>query len=150
MGGARAGDRGRVGGSRGHGGRGPLDRFLRRSNVMSGDAERRDLVARLRVANDRMLRLRAEADRADNVIRFRVERHLEAAEETLVELDAAAIDLPPAGTYGRQLFERGMRRLESEIVFAEAKFEAAWAEESRDGPRFVRATDRAMTAQRSA
>jgi hypothetical protein len=117
---------------------------------MSDDVERRDLVARLQVANDRMRRLRAEADRADNVIRFRVERHLEAAEETLVDLNVKAIDLPPAGTYARRHFERGLRRLESEIVFAEAKFEAAWAEENRDGRRFVRATDRAMNAQRSA
>ena len=117
---------------------------------MSDDVERHDLVARLQAANDRARRLRAEADRADNVIRLRVERHIEAAEETLVDLNVKAIALPAAGTYARRLFERGLRRLESEVVFAEARFEAAWAEENRDGRRFVRATDRAMKAQRSA
>jgi hypothetical protein len=117
---------------------------------MSGDIEHRDLVARLRVANERMRRLREEAGSADNVIRFRVERHLEAAEETLGDLNVRATDMPAAGSYARRLLERGLRRAESEIVFAEAKLEAARAEESDDRHRFVRATRRAMSAQRSA
>jgi hypothetical protein len=43
---------------------------------MSGDIEHHDRVARLRVANERMRRLREDADSADNVIRFRVEMTL--------------------------------------------------------------------------
>jgi hypothetical protein len=117
---------------------------------MSGDIEHRDLVARLRVANEHMRRLREEAGSADNVIRFRVERHLEAAEETLGDLNVRATDVPAAGSYARRLLERGLRRAESEIVFAEAKLEAARAEESDDPHRVVRATRRAMSAQRSA
>jgi hypothetical protein len=117
---------------------------------MSGHIEYRDLVARMRVANERMLRLREEAGGADNVIRFRVERHLEDAEETLGDLNARATDVPAVGSYGRRLFERGLCRAESEIVFAEAKLEAARAEESGDLRKFVRATRRAMAAQRSA
>lgn len=117
---------------------------------MSGDIEHRDLVARLRVANEHMRRLREEAGSADNVIRFRVERHLEAAEETLGDLNVRATDVPAAGSYARRLLERGLCRAESEIVFAEAKLEAARGEESDDLHRFVRATRRAMSAQRSA
>jgi hypothetical protein len=117
---------------------------------MSDDIERRDLVARLRVANEAMRRLREEVGSADNVIRFRVERHLEAAEETLGELNVRVTDVPAAGSYGRRLLKRGLCRAEAEIVFAEAKLEAAWAEESDDLRRFVRATRRAMAAQRSA
>lgn len=117
---------------------------------MSGDIEPRDLVARLRVANEHMRRLREEAGSADNVIRFRVERHLEAAEETLGDLNVRATDVPAAGSYARRLLERGLRRSESEIAFAEAKLEAAWAEESDNRRKFVRATRRAMSAQRSA
>jgi hypothetical protein len=116
---------------------------------MSADIAYRDLVARLRVANERMRRLREDAESADNVIRFRVERHLEAAEETLRDLNVRSTDVPAAGTYARRLLEGGLCRVESEIVFAEAKLEAAWAEESRDARRFARATDRAMSAQRS-
>jgi hypothetical protein len=116
---------------------------------MSGDIEHRDLVARLRVTNERMRRLREDAESADNVIRFRVERHLDAAEETLGDLNRAT-DVPAAGSYARRVLERGLCRAESEIVFAEAKLEAAWAEESDDLRRFVRATRRAMSAQRSA
>jgi hypothetical protein len=117
---------------------------------MSGDIEHRDLVARLRVANERMRRLREDADSGDNVIRFRVERHLEAAEETLEDLNVRATDVPAAGSHARRLLERGLCCVESEIVFAEAKLEAAWAEESHDVRRFARATHRAMSAQRSA
>jgi hypothetical protein len=115
---------------------------------MSSDIEHADLVARLRVANERMWRLREEARNADNVIRFRVERHLEAAEETLGDLNIRATHAPAAGSYERRLLERGLCRAESEIVFAEAKMEAAWAEESDDLRGFVRATHRAMSAQR--
>ncbi len=117
---------------------------------MSGNIEDRDLVARLRAANERMRRLREEAESADNVIRFRVERHLEAAEETLGDLNIRATDVPAAGSYARRRLERDLCRAESEIVFAEAKLEAARAEESHDVRRFVRATRRAMSAQRSA
>lgn len=116
---------------------------------MSGNSEYRDLVARLRVANERMGRLHEDAASADNLIRFRVGRHLEAAEETLGDLNVRA-DVPAAGSYARRLLERGLCRVESEIVFAEAKLEAAWAEESHDVRRFARATHRAMSAQRSA
>ena len=117
---------------------------------MSGNSEYRDLVARLRVANERMGRLREDAASADNVIRFRVGRHLEAAEETLGDLNVRATDVPAAGSYARRLLKRALGRVESEIVFAEAKLEAAWAEESHDLRRFARATHRAMSAQRSA
>jgi hypothetical protein len=117
---------------------------------MTGTIARDDLVARLRLANDRMRRLRRDVESADdNVIRFRVERHLEAAEETLEDLNARSADVPAVGSYERGLFERGVRRAESEIAFAEAKLEAAWAEEGHDPRRFVRATDRAMAAQLS-
>jgi hypothetical protein len=117
---------------------------------MSGQSGYRDLVARLRVADERMRRLRGDAESADNVIRFRVERHLEAAEETLGELNVRAADVPAAGSYARRLLERGVCRAESEIVFAEATLEAAWAEESHDLRGFVRAAHRAMSARRSA
>ena len=117
---------------------------------MSGDGGYRDLVERLRVANGSMRRLREDTESADNVIRFRVERHLEAAEETLGDLNVRTADVPAEGSYARRLLERGLCRVESEIVFAEAKLEAAWAEESDDLRRFVRATRRAMSAQRSA
>ena len=112
--------------------------------------EPRELVVRLRVANERMRRLREEAGSADNVIRFRVERHLEAAEETLGDLNVQAADVPSDGSHARRLLERGLSRAESEIDFAEAKLGAAWAEENEDLRRFVRATHRAMSAQRRA
>jgi hypothetical protein len=117
---------------------------------MSDDIERRDLVARLRVANERMRRLREEVGSADNVIRFRAERHLEAAEETLRDLNVRVTDLPATGSYGRRLYKRGLSRAEAEIMFAEAKLDAARAEEGDDVRMFVRATHRAMSAQRSA
>ena len=88
---------------------------------MSGDREYLDLVARLRVANERMGRLREDAEGADNVIRFRVERHLEAAEEALGDLNVRATDVPAAGSDARRLLERALRRVESEIVFAQAR-----------------------------
>lgn len=116
---------------------------------MSGGIEQRDLVSRLRAANERMRRLREDAESGDNVIRFRVERHLEAAEETLRDLNVRATDAPAAGSYAGRLLERGLWRVESEIVFAEAKLEAAWAEENHDVRRFASATHRAMSAQRS-
>jgi hypothetical protein len=117
---------------------------------MSNDMEHLDLVARLRVADERMRRLRERVGSADNVTRFRVERHLEAAEETLDDIEARMTEVPAAGSYARRLLERGLCRAESEIVFAEAKLEAAWAEEGDDLGAFVRATHRAMSAQRSA
>ncbi len=117
---------------------------------MNDDIERSGFVARLRVANDRMRRLREDLDSASNTIRFRVERHVEAAEETLGDLDARATDMPVPGSYERRLFERRLRSLEFQIVFAEAKLEAAWAEEKDDVRGFAEATDRAMSAQRSA
>lgn len=116
---------------------------------MSRDIEHRELVSRLRIANEHLRRLREEAGGADNVIRFGVERHLEAAEETLGDLNVRVTDVPPTGSYARRLLKRGLCRAEAEIVFAEAKLEAAWAEESDDVRRFVRATHRAMSAQRS-
>ena len=117
---------------------------------MSGDSGYRDLVERLRVANGSMRRLREYTESADNVIRFRVERHLEAAEETLGDLNVRTTDMPAAGSYARRLLERSLCRVESEIVFAEAKLGAARAEESHDVRRFARATVQAMSAQRSA
>jgi hypothetical protein len=117
---------------------------------MNGDIANRDLVARMRVANERMRRLREDGGSADNVIRFRVERHLEAAEETLEDLNVRAADVPASGSYARQRLERDLCRAESEIVFAGAKVEAARAEESHDLPGFAGATHRAMSAQRSA
>jgi hypothetical protein len=117
---------------------------------MTGTIRRGDLVARLRLADDRLRKLRRDVESADdNVIRFRVERHLEAAEETLEDLNVRAADVPAVGSYARGLFERNVRRVESEIAFAEAKVDAAWAEERHDPRRFVRATDRAMAAQLS-
>jgi hypothetical protein len=118
---------------------------------MTGTVTRGDLVARLRLAADRLRELRRDVESSDdNVIRFRVERHLEAAEETLRDLDVPANDLPSAGSYERGLFERGVSRAESEVAFAEAKVDAAWAEERHDPRGFVRASDRAMAAQLSA
>ena len=117
---------------------------------MDGDMEGSDLVARLGVANDRMRRLREDLDSANNVIQFRVERHVEAAEETLADLDVRATDMPPPGSHERQLFDRNLRGLEFEIVAAEAKLEAARAEEKGDAHGFAEATTRAMSAQRSA
>ena len=116
---------------------------------MSGDIEQRDLVSRLRAANERMRRLREDAESGDNVIRFRVERHLQAAEETLRDLNVQATDAPAPGSYAGRLLERDLWRAESEIVFAEAKLEAARAEESHDVRGFANATHRAMSAQRS-
>jgi hypothetical protein len=57
---------------------------------MSGDIEHRDLVARLRVANERMRRMRGDAGSADNVIRFRVERHQDCSEHlsTMVDVES--------------------------------------------------------------
>ncbi len=89
-------------------------------------------------------------DSADNVIRFRVERHVEAVEETLGDLNVRATDMPVPASYERRLFERRLRGLEFEIVSAEAKLEAARAEEQDDARGFVRASGRAMSAQRSA
>ena len=117
---------------------------------MRGDTEDRDLITRLRVANERMRRLREDAGSDDNVIRFRVERHLEAAEETLEDLSVRTADVPASGSYARQRLERDLCRAESEVVFAQAKLEAARAEESHDMPGFAGATHRAMSAQRSA
>jgi hypothetical protein len=117
---------------------------------MSVDIDDRNLVTRLRVANERMRRLREDAASADNVIRFRVERHLEAAEETLDDLNARATDVPVSGCHARQRLERDLCRVESEVAFAQAKLEAARAEESQDLPGFAGATHRAMSAQRSA
>jgi hypothetical protein len=117
---------------------------------MNGDIEHRDLVARLRVANERMRQLREDAESADNEIRFRVERHLEAAEETLRDLNVRVTDVPAAGSHGRRRLKRGLCRVEAEIVFAEAKLEAARAEESDDMRTYVRVTRRAMSAQRAA
>jgi hypothetical protein len=117
---------------------------------MNDDIERSGLVARLGVANDRMRRLRKDLDSANNTIRFRVERHVEAAEETLRDLNVRATDMPVSGSYERRLFERRLSALEFEIVFAEAKLEAARAEETDDVRGFAEATTRAMSAQRSA
>jgi hypothetical protein len=125
-------------------------RSVSRRTVLSDDIESRDLVTRLRLANDRIRRLREDVDSADNVIRFRVERHVEAAEETVGDLNVRATDMPVPASYGRRLFERGLRGLEFEIVSAEAKLEAARAEEQDDARGFVRASGRAMSAQRSA
>jgi hypothetical protein len=118
--------------------------------VMRGAIEDRDLVTRLRVANERMRRLRDDVGNADNVIRFRAERHLEAAEETLEDLNVRATDVPVSGSYARQRLERDLCRAESEVVFAEAKVEAARAEENHDLSGVAGATHRAMSAQRSA
>jgi hypothetical protein len=114
---------------------------------MTRTVARGDIAGRLRMANERMRGLRRDVESADNVIRFRGERHLEAAEEVLEDLNLRAADVPAVGSYGRGLFERGVRRVESEVAFAEAKLDAAWAEERHDRRRFVRATDRAMAAQ---
>jgi hypothetical protein len=121
-----------------------------KEKIMGGAIEDLDLVSRVRVANERMRRLREDSGSADNVIRFRVERHLEAAEETLADLNVRATDVPAAGSYARRRLERDLCRVESEIVFAEAKVEAARAEESNDMRRFAGATHRAMSAQASA
>ena len=88
-------------------------------------------------------------DSADNVIRFRVERHVEAAEETAGDLNVRTTDMPVPASYERRLFERRLRGLEFEIVSAEAKLEAARAEEQDDARGFVRASGRARSAQRS-
>ena len=117
---------------------------------MSGGIEDRELVARLHAANERMRRLRERSGNADNVIRFRVERHLEAAEATLADLDVRAADMPAAGSYARRRVERDLCRAEAEIMFAEAKMDAALAEEDDDLSGFAGATHRAMSAQRSA
>ena len=89
-------------------------------------------------------------DSANNVIQFRVERHAEAAEETLADLNVRVTDMPAAGSRDRQLLERNLGSLEFEIVAAEAKLEAARAEEKGDAHGFAQATSRAMSAQRSA
>ena len=111
---------------------------------MSRDTEDREFVTRLRVANERMGWLRDDVGSADNVIRFRVERHLEAAEETLEDLNVRAADVPVSGSYARQRLERDLCRAESEVAFAQAKLEAAVAEEGHDVRGFARATRRAM------
>jgi hypothetical protein len=121
-----------------------------KERAMTGDIEDRELDSRLRAANERIRRLRGGSWSADNVIRFRVERHLEAVEETLADLNVRAAVVPAAGSYARRLLERDLCGAEAEIVFAQAKMEAAFAEEDHDLRRFAGATHRAMSAQRSA
>jgi len=111
---------------------------------MTGGVERHDLAERLQVARDGTHRVRDDVDGAEHVIRIRVERHVEAAEQTLVDLEVRSAEMPPAGSYARRRLERDLGRLESEVAFAQAKLEAALAEEGQDVRGFARATRRAM------
>jgi hypothetical protein len=118
---------------------------------MGSDVERRrELLARVTEANKRTRALEQQLEAADNVVRFHVTRHVQTVSELLADIDARSIEMPPANTEDRRQFERDLATLEDEISFAEAKLEAARAEEREDESDEMRANARAAARQTSA
>jgi hypothetical protein len=115
------------------------------------EGEERDAVRRvdaeLASEAERIRRLRAELDASDNVVRERVERHLEEAEMDLHDASAQLLDLPSAGSYERRRLEGSVRSLEFEIASVIAKLEAAEDEEAEDWRNTLRAERDALRAQ---
>jgi hypothetical protein len=118
---------------------------------MTSDIERRrELLGRVTDANRRIRALDERLASADNVIRFRMTRHVQTVTELASDIDARSIEMPPADTEDRRQFERDLAALEDEISFAEAKLEAAGADEREDASDELRANMRAAPAQASA
>ena len=106
------------------------------------DLEVRWIRAEVTRDGGRIRRLRGALEASDNVIRERVERHLEEVEIALVDAEARLHDLPATGSHNRRQLERDVRSLGYRVDFVEAKLDEAAAEE-RDDLRGMAASERA-------
>jgi uncharacterized membrane protein len=118
---------------------------------MGSDVDaRRELQTRLERANARIQSLEVEVEAAPNVVRFRTTRHVQSLKELAADLDRRSLEIPPEHTDERLQFERDLGVLEHETAFAEAKLEAARAEERGDEHGEAHADVVAAAAQSSA
>jgi osmotically-inducible protein OsmY len=102
--------------------------------VAGGDEAHREVGARLAAAARRIEQLRSASEASGNVVRFRLERYLEALESDAIDAHGRLAETADLGSYEGSILEREVTALESGVAVVEAKLDAARAAE-RDDPR---------------
>lgn len=102
--------------------------------IAGEDEAHREVGARLAAAVRRIERLRSASEAGGNVMRFRLERYLEALESDAIDAHSRLVEISDVRSYEGTILEREVTALESGVAVAEAKLDAARAAE-RDDPR---------------
>jgi osmotically-inducible protein OsmY len=101
--------------------------------VAGEDEAHREVRARLAAAMRRIEELRSASEAGGNVVRFRLERYLEALESDAIDAHSRLAETSDVRSYEGTILEREVTALESGVAVAEAKLDAARAAE-RDDP----------------
>jgi osmotically-inducible protein OsmY len=101
---------------------------------MAGDEDtaRRELGARLAAAARRIEQVRAASEAGGNVVRFRMERYIEALESDAIDAHSRLSAIPDVRSYDGKILQREITAMESGVAVAEAKLDAARAAERDD------------------
>src|SRR6266511_1198925 len=118
--------------------------------VASGDRSRRELEARLAAAALRIEQLRSDSEAAGNVVRFRLTRYVQSLQSDAIDADGRLTALTDGRSYEEKLLERDVTTLEVDVAVAEAKLDAALAEEHDDPHGDIEAQIRAIDVETSA
>jgi osmotically-inducible protein OsmY len=116
----------------------------------SGDKPHRELAARLAAAARRIERLRSASEAGGNIVQFRMERYLQSLESDAIGAGSELAALTDDPSYGASVLQREVSALEVEVAVAEAKLDAARAEERGDSRGEREAEIRAIELETSA
>jgi hypothetical protein len=94
--------------------------------------------------------LRAESEAAGNVVHIRMTRHVQSLQSDAIDAHARLAELTDDRSYDDRLLERDVSALEVEVAVAEAKLDAARAEEGDDPRGDIAGEIRAMKVEASA
>jgi osmotically-inducible protein OsmY len=96
------------------------------------DETRRELGVRLTTAARKIELLRSASEAGGNVVRFRLERYLEALESDAIDARSRLSEISDPASYDETVLERELTALETGVAVAEAKLDAARAAERDD------------------
>jgi len=112
-----------------------LDRLTRLDfdGLSEGErGSRLELRDRLAAAGRRIERLRSNSEAAGNVVRFHLARYIESLESDAIDAADRLATLTDKRSYEESILERDVTALEADLAGAEAKLDAAQAEERGD------------------
>jgi osmotically-inducible protein OsmY len=114
--------------------RAAVDEIAAGEPEMAGDEDtaRRELGARLAAAARRIEQVRAASEAGGNVVRFRMERYIEALESDAIDAHSRLSAISDVRSYDGKILQREITAMESGVAVAEAKLDAARAAERDD------------------
>jgi osmotically-inducible protein OsmY len=113
----------------------------------SGDGSHRELVDRLAAAALRIERLQTDSEAAGNVVRFHLARYVESLQSDAIDAGDRLAALTDDRSYEARVLERDISALEVNVGVAEAKLDAARAEDHDDTRGDVQAQIRAIDVE---